>query len=128
MRRTIIWAMLVVARSLKAQQGGRGPVSPAPQSNDEPLPRIPVGFTSIFNRKDLTGWHVSRTNHHGTTPDYHVMPGGVLVATQNPLGAGGVLLSDKKYKDFEVYIEVKPTGDATAACSCTPMRPARRIR
>jgi hypothetical protein len=29
------------------------------------------------------------------------------VVTQNPYGQGGVLLTDKKYKNFELYIEVK---------------------
>jgi hypothetical protein len=70
-------------------------------------PKIPEGFTPIFNGKDLTGWHVSKTNHHGTTPDYRVLHG-VIVGTQNPRGKGGILLTDKKYKNFEVYIEVKP--------------------
>ncbi len=68
---------------------------------------MPEGFTPIFNGKDLTGWHVSKTNHHGTTPDYHVLHG-LIVGTQNPRGKGGILLTDKKYKNFEVYIEVKP--------------------
>jgi hypothetical protein len=68
---------------------------------------IPAGFTPIFNGKNLDGWHVSKTNHHGTTPDWHV-ENGVLVGTQNPPGKGGILLTDKKYKDFEVYFELKP--------------------
>jgi hypothetical protein len=124
---TIGCAMLValVAFSLYAQQAGRGPqggaaaqagrggagrglMNPVPQTNDEPVPRVPVGFTTIFNGRDLSGWHISKTNHHGTTPDFHVMPGGILVASQNPLAGGGVLLTDKKYKNVEVYIEVKP--------------------
>jgi hypothetical protein len=50
---------------------------------------------------------VSKTNHHGTTPDYHVLHG-LIVATQSPLGRGGILLTDKKYKNVEVYMEVKP--------------------
>ena len=33
---------------------------------------------------------------------------GLIVGTQNPRGKGGILLTDKKYKNFEVYIEVKP--------------------
>lgn len=70
-------------------------------------PTVPAGFTPIFNGKDLTGWHVSRTNHHGTTPDYRVLHG-VIVGTQSPRGKGGILLTDKKYKDLEVYMEVKP--------------------
>ena len=67
----------------------------------------PAGFTPIFNGKDLTGWHVSKTNHHGTTPDYRVVHG-LIVGTQSPKGKGGILLTDKKYKNFEVYMEVKP--------------------
>lgn len=76
-----------------------------------PLPaqigKVPEGFTPIFNGKDLTGWHISRTNHHGTTPEFRVVHG-VLVGTQNPRGKGGILLTDKKYKNFEIYMEIKP--------------------
>src|SRR5215210_5819838 len=70
-------------------------------------PKLPAGFTPIFNGKDLSGWHVSKTNHHGTTPEYRVV-NGVIVGTQNPRGKGGILLTDRKYKNVEVYIEVKP--------------------
>ncbi len=72
-----------------------------------PTINVPAGFTPIFNGKDLTGWHVSTTNHHGITPDYRVMHG-LIVGTQRPLGGGGILLTDKKYKNVEVYLEVKP--------------------
>lgn len=68
---------------------------------------VPAGFTPIFNGKDLTGWHVSKTNHHGTTPDWKV-EGGVLTGSQNPPGKGGILLTDRKYRNFEVYAEVMP--------------------
>lgn len=70
-------------------------------------PAVPAGFRPIFNGKDLAGWHVSRTNHHGTTPDYRVVHG-VIVGTQSPRGKGGILLTDKKYKNVEVYMEIKP--------------------
>ena len=119
------------------QPGGRGgrPPQAVPQSNEDPLPKIPIGFTPIFNGKDLTGWHISKTNHHGTTPDYHVLHGvngkdltgwhisktnhhgttpdyhvlhGIVMGTQQPFGKGGILLTDKKYKNVEVYMEVKP--------------------
>ena len=72
-----------------------------------PRMHVPDGFTPIFNGKDLTGWHVSKTNHHGITPDYHVLDG-LIVGTQRPLGSGGILLTDKKYKNVEIYMEVKP--------------------
>ena len=32
----------------------------------------------------------------------------MIVATQSPLGRGGILLTDKKYKNVELYMEVKP--------------------
>ena len=71
------------------------------------LGKVPEGFTPIFNGTDLTGWHISKTNHHGTTPEFRVVHG-VIVGTQNPHGKGGILLTDKKYKNVEVYMEIKP--------------------
>jgi hypothetical protein len=68
---------------------------------------VPEGFQPIFNGKDLTGWHVSRSNHHGTTLNARVEDG-LLVLEQNPIGEGGILLTDKRYGDFELYLEVKP--------------------
>src|SRR4051812_16997172 len=51
---------------------------------------------SIFNGKDLNGWHTSRSSHHGTTGKFYVEDGAITLK-QNPYGQGGVLLSDKKY-------------------------------
>jgi 3-keto-disaccharide hydrolase len=68
--------------------------------------QVPAGFKSIFNGKNLKGWHVSRTTHQGTTPNFRVEEGVILV-TQRPYGQGGVLLTDKKYKNFELYLETK---------------------
>jgi formylglycine-generating enzyme len=70
-------------------------------------PRVPDGFTPIFNGRDLTGWHVSRTTHQGTTPEVSVEDG-VLVLKQRPYGQGGLLLTDRRYRDFELYLEAKP--------------------
>jgi hypothetical protein len=67
---------------------------------------IPAGFTPLFNGRDLTGWHLSRTTHQGTTPDAHV-ENGVLVLQQRPYGQGGVLLTNRKYSSFELSLEVK---------------------
>lgn len=68
--------------------------------------KIPEGFTSIFNGKDLSGWHISRTNHHGTVGNFYVEDS-VLVMKQYPYGQGGIILTDQKYGDFELYLEVK---------------------
>lgn len=68
--------------------------------------QVPAGFTPIFNGKNLEGWHISRTSHQGTTPDVSV-ENGEMVLRQKPYGQGGVILSDKKYKNFELYLELK---------------------
>ena len=68
--------------------------------------QIPDGFKPIFNGKNLKGWHSSRTSHQGTTGNFYVEDG-VITLKQNPYGQGGVLLTDKKYRDFELYVEVK---------------------
>ncbi|MEP7323784.1 MAG: DUF1080 domain-containing protein [Saprospiraceae bacterium] len=68
--------------------------------------QLPQGFKSIFNGKNLKGWHISRSTHQGTTPDFHV-ENRMIIVHQYPYGQGGVLLTDKKYGDYELYIEVK---------------------
>ncbi|HSF53657.1 MAG TPA: SUMF1/EgtB/PvdO family nonheme iron enzyme [Algoriphagus sp.] len=60
----------------------------------------------IFNGKDLTGWHISKTNHHGTMGKFSVEDG-ALVMKQYPYGQGGIILTDKKYRDFELSLEFK---------------------
>jgi 3-keto-disaccharide hydrolase len=70
-------------------------------------PQVPDGFTPIFNGKDLAGWHISTTARHGVQPDFHVSHG-MILGTQKPLGSGGLLLTDKKYRNFELYFEAKP--------------------
>lgn len=66
----------------------------------------PAGFKKIFDGKDLKGWHVSQVNHHGNT-QWRVEKG-VLLGTQDKPGNGGILLTDKKYKNYEVYLELNP--------------------
>jgi hypothetical protein len=74
---------------------------------ETPKPKVPDGYTPIFNGVNLTGWHASHTNLHGTAPHYAVLDG-AIVATQDPPGQGGILLTDKSYKNFDLYMEVKP--------------------
>jgi len=71
------------------------------------MTNIPPGFTPVFNGKDRTGWHVSQVNHHGKTEAW-IVENGVLSGAQDRPGHGGILLTDKRYKNFEVYIEVNP--------------------
>ncbi len=69
--------------------------------------QIPAGFTPIFNHQNLAGWHISMTSHHGNTSEWRIRDG-ALAGTQNRAGNGGILLTDDKYGDFEVYVEIKP--------------------
>jgi hypothetical protein len=62
----------------------------------------------MFNGKDLSGWHISQVNHHGNTKGWSVDPDGVVKVTQDQPGNGGILLTDKKYKNFEIELEIKP--------------------
>jgi len=68
--------------------------------------QVPSGFKSLFNGKDLEQWHTSRTSHQGTVGNFYVEDG-VITLKQNPYGQGGILLTNKKFKDFELYVEVK---------------------
>jgi len=71
------------------------------------LAGVPEGFTPLWNGKDLTGWHISQENHHGNSQGWEVKDG-ILTATQDKPGNGGILLTDEKYGDFEVTVEIKP--------------------
>jgi len=86
-------------------------LNPVPDYNQvvppAPAPQIPEGFTALFNGKDLSGWHVSKTARHGRTPEFRVVHG-VLTGTQHPYGQGGMLMTDRKYRSFELTLEAKP--------------------
>jgi len=71
---------------------------------------IPEGFTPLFNGRTAAGWHWSRNVHHGNNAEVQVKDG-ELILKQRPYGQGGLLLTDKKYKNFEFYTElVAPWG------------------
>ena len=111
MRITVLFAMLAALAGQNQTQTATPPTFFPPNyigwEVDAPPVKVPEGFTPIFNGRSLAGWHVSRTNHHGRTPDFSVLHG-AIIATQNPFGGGGILLTDKKYRNFELYMEVKP--------------------
>ena len=67
----------------------------------------PDGFGSIFNGRNLAGWHVSLSNHHGDTREWRVFEE-ALVGKQDRAGNGGILLTDDSYGDFEIRLEIRP--------------------
>ena len=69
------------------------------------------GWISLFDGKTLEGWHKSpQKTVHGTGGQWTVEDG-VLVGQQDPPGSGngGVLLTDRKFGDFELSLEMKPS-------------------
>jgi hypothetical protein len=63
--------------------------------------------TKITPGPNLEGWHISQVNHHGNTKAWKV-ENGVVSGTQDREGNGGIILTDKKYKDFEISLEMNP--------------------
>ncbi len=68
---------------------------------------VPAKTIPLFNGGDLTGWHISQVNHHGNSRGWKV-EGGILTATQDRPGNGGILLTDKNYRNFEIALEINP--------------------
>jgi hypothetical protein len=60
--------------------------------------KVPEGFTSIFNGKDLTGWKAT-----GKMEQWAAEPG--LIVCKG--GGGGWLLTEKEYGDFEIRCEFR---------------------
>ena len=72
--------------------------------------KLEPGFVSIFNGKDLTGWHKNPEKiGHGTGGRWAVEEG-AITGEQDPPGSGngGILLTDRKFTDFELEIDLKP--------------------
>lgn len=68
------------------------------------------GWTSLFDGKTLNGWHKNPQKiGHGTGGDWSVEDG-AIVGQQDPPGSGngGILLTDRKFADFELMIDLKP--------------------
>lgn len=65
--------------------------------------QVPEGMTPLL-KPDLSGWHWSLTTHHGSTGKA-VYEDGALYLSQEPYGQGGLFLTDKRYRNFELYLE-----------------------
>ncbi len=66
------------------------------------------GYIQLFDGKTLKGWHKNPEKiGHGTGGRWYVEDG-MIVGEQDPPGSGngGILLSDRKFADFEVLIDM----------------------
>ena len=69
------------------------------------------GWITLFDGKTLNGWHVSaKTGHSRTSKNKSggrwVVEDGAIVGSQDMPGNGGIIITDKKYKNFEVELEM----------------------
>ena len=67
-------------------------------------------YLSLFDGKTLNGWHKNPEKiGHGTGGQWDVEDG-AIVGQQDPPGSGngGILLTDRKFGDFELLIDMKP--------------------
>ena len=68
------------------------------------------GWIELFDGKTLNGWHKNPMRiGHGTGGNWQVEDG-AITGEQDPPGSGngGILLTDKKFGDFELLIDLKP--------------------
>ena len=68
------------------------------------------GFESLFDGKTLDGWHTNPEKiGHGTGGRWTI-DDGIIVGEQDPPGSGngGLLLSDRKFANFELTVEMRP--------------------
>lgn len=83
-----------------------------------------AAWIELFDGKTLKGWHTNpKKIGHGTGGLWTVEPEGVLAGEQDPPGSGngGILLTDDKFGDFELSIEMRPTWgvDSGVFLRCT---------
>ena len=75
------------------------------------LAAVDEGWKSLFNGRDLTGWHTQKEpGQHGTGGHWGVTEDGALFGEQGPPGSGngGVLLTDERFAEFELGLSLKP--------------------
>jgi hypothetical protein len=70
------------------------------------------GWQTLFDGKTLTGWHVSTATGHSrvsknTSGGKWEVVDGAITGTQDLPGNGGIIITDKKFGDFEVVIEMR---------------------
>src|SRR5471030_1919576 len=71
-----------------------------------------AGYVVIFDGKSLDGWHVSAKTGHSKKSKYKsggawTVKDGAITGTQDEPGNGGIIITDTKYKNFEVVFEMK---------------------
>ena len=71
-----------------------------------------AGFVAIFDGKTLDGWTVSAKSGHSRASKNKsggkwVVEDGAIVGSQDIKGNGGIIITKKKYADFEIALEMR---------------------
>jgi hypothetical protein len=68
------------------------------------------GYVPLFDGKTLNGWHKNPQKiGHGTGGKWEVKDGAITGEQDPPnSGNGGILLTDRKFADFELLLEMNP--------------------
>jgi hypothetical protein len=71
-----------------------------------------AGFVTIFDGTSMKGWSVSAKSRHSNasgnkTGGHWAIEDGALTARQDTPGNGGLFITDAKYGDFEVVLEMR---------------------
>ncbi|MEZ6061347.1 MAG: DUF1080 domain-containing protein [Planctomycetaceae bacterium] len=68
------------------------------------------GWVSLFDGRTLNGWHRNPERIGHGTGGHWAVEDGVIAGEQDPPGSGngGILLTDQKFGDFELLIDMKP--------------------
>lgn len=69
-------------------------------------------WVNLFDGKTMKGWHISaKTGHSGPSKNksggkWEIVDG-AIIGSQDIPGNGGIIITDEKFSDFEVSIEMK---------------------
>lgn len=77
-------------------------LAPMNRNSNSPDNKETEGYVSLFDGKTLDGWHKNGARW--------TVESGEIISEQEPpaSGNGGILLTDKKYSDFELIADVLP--------------------
>src|SRR6266436_635296 len=105
MRAILVWSIGTVCLMLSISDSSMTPLANGGDKKKDD------GWITIFDGKNLNGWHVSaQTGHSGAsknkTGGRWVVENGVMLGSQDIPGNGGIIITDKMYKNFEVVLEM----------------------
>ncbi|HLJ12283.1 MAG TPA: DUF1080 domain-containing protein [Planctomycetaceae bacterium] len=72
--------------------------------------KLEPGYRSLFNGKDLTGWHKNPEKIGHGSGGLWTVENGAITGEQDPPGSGngGILLTNETFGDFDVIFETNP--------------------